>query len=167
MKMQNTIIAVDKQHLNDLIKQEMYANGNQCDLNHIDVSLIEDMNHLFLRSKFNGDISKWDVSNVKYMSHLFQNSDFNGDISMWDVSQVESMDFMFYQSKFNGNILNWKPYKLILFESILRNCIASTPYWTMIDDNDKRKIAIDAYHLHKQLDNDLIISNTSSKKIKI
>lgn len=141
--MQNIIIAVDKQHLSDLIKQEMYTSGNQCDLNHIDVSLIKDM------------------------SNLFQNSDFNGDISGWDVSQVENMDFMFYQSKFNGNILNWKPYNLTLFEMILHNCPAPIPYWTTYNNKDERKKAIDSYHLHKQLNNELSDTSNQRKKPKI
>ena len=44
---------------------------------------------MFVKSKFNGDISKWDVSMLKDMNWMFYKSKFNGDISNWDVSKVE------------------------------------------------------------------------------
>ena len=93
--------------LEDIIKQKIKSEGNECDLNDIDTSNITNMSSLFLNSDFNGDISKWNVSNVRDMSNMFSTSKFNGDISTWDVSNVENMRYMFAWSKFNGNISNW------------------------------------------------------------
>ena len=96
--------------LKELVDKLIIERGNDADLNDIDTSKITDMNSLFDRSEFNGDISAWDVSNVKDMSYMFMQSKFNGDISNWDVSNVETMDSMFYRSEFtgeNGDISKW------------------------------------------------------------
>ena len=60
------------EELRKIIKDEISKNGNDCSLNHIDVSRIIDMSDLFHKSKFNGDISEWNVSNVKYMDGMFE-----------------------------------------------------------------------------------------------
>jgi surface protein len=101
------IIAKDKEHLSELISEEMKINGTQIKLNYIDVSQIKDMKNLFRNSTFNGDISEWDVSNVVTMCAMFRSSEFNGDISKWNVSKVQDMASMFESSKFDGNISNW------------------------------------------------------------
>ena len=72
-----------------------------------DVSLVTDMNGIFLNSQFNGDISQWDVSSVTNMNTMFTNSLFNGDISQWDVSGVTNMSYMFEGSAFNGDLSQW------------------------------------------------------------
>ena len=123
--MKEIIKIKDKLHLVDAIKQEIKLNGANCDLNHLDVSEVTDMSELFLKSKFNGNISGWNTSSVPNMRAMFYNSlfkresrvtnmtrmfagsRFNGDISGWNTSNVIKMVYMFSESKFNGNISRW------------------------------------------------------------
>lgn len=105
--MKNKIIAQDKIHLDKLIHAEIAVEGYACNLNHIDVSKITDLQELFDSSNFNGDISQWDVSNVTNMYGVFARSKFNGNISKWNVSKVTTMDSLFFNSKFDGDISNW------------------------------------------------------------
>ena len=106
-KQKYTLFPKTKEELQEMIKYEISINGNECSLNHINVSKITDMSNLFRYSEFNGDISEWDVSGVSNMDEMFDSSEFNGDISNWDVSNVTNMYCMFYGSKFNGDISNW------------------------------------------------------------
>lgn len=102
-----TIVATDKEHLLVLIQQAIACDGLECDLNHIDVSLVTDMSWLFDGSAFNGSIDRWNVSSVTDMSYMFKDSKFNGDISCWNVSKVIDLGSMFYNSKFNADISKW------------------------------------------------------------
>ena len=96
-----------KDELIEIINKRIIKEGSKCDLNDIDVSLIEDMSYLFSFSNFSGDISKWNVSNVKDMSEMFSYSTFNKPIGNWNVSNVKDMSYMFDNSKFNKDISNW------------------------------------------------------------
>ena len=60
-----------KKELREIIENRIKDEGNEVDLNDIDVSNIKDMSSLFEYSDFNGNISKWDVSNVTNMKDIF------------------------------------------------------------------------------------------------
>jgi surface protein len=79
------LIVYNKNELEVEIRKAIEENGNEVDLNYINVSAITDMREFFLDLKFNGDISKWDVSSVVDMSLMFRNSSFKGDVSHWKV----------------------------------------------------------------------------------
>ena len=100
-----------KKELKDIILQRIEAEGNEVDLNDIDVSEITDMSELFKNFfNFRGNISQWDVSNVTNMHDMFYWCEsFNQDISNWDVLKVKYVDNIFkgcqieekYKPKFN------------------------------------------------------------------
>lgn len=102
----------DLNELRNIVEWAIKEKGNDCDLNFIDTSRVNNMMYLFSSTNFNGDISKWDVSRVKSMKGMFLDSDFNGDISKWDVSNVTEMYRMFSKSKFNGDISKWDTSKV-------------------------------------------------------
>ena len=85
-----------KEELKDIIDKRIKQEGNEVNLNDIDVSKITDMTSLFEGTDFNGNISGWDVSNVTDMSYMFCNCKaFNQDISKWDVSNVKNIRNIF------------------------------------------------------------------------
>ena len=98
-----------KKELIDIIEKRIKQEGNEVDLNDIDVSEINDMSNLFEVTDFNGDISEWDVSNVTNMRYMFYKcKEFNQDISQWNVSNVTNMRYMFLDCKtFNQDISIW------------------------------------------------------------
>ena len=98
-----------KEELVNIIKQRIEQEGNEVDLNDIDVSKITDMSGLFGVTDFNGDISQWDVSNVTDMRDMFYGcSNFNQDISNWDVSNViDAYDMFSGCENFNQDISSW------------------------------------------------------------
>ena len=86
-----------KEELRNLIKRRIKEEGNEVNLNDIDVSAITDMSWLFCDLDFNGDVSGWNVSNVTNMMNMFYDCEsFNKDLSDWDVSSVRYHLAIFY-----------------------------------------------------------------------
>ena len=106
------IIIAYNDTIRSIVMNEIEKYGVFADLNNIDVSNVNDMEGLFAKTFFNGDISKWNVSNVKNMNYMFYKSPFNGDISNWDVSNLQYTKGMFCDSLFNGDISKWNLKKL-------------------------------------------------------
>ena len=101
------MLVQNKQHLLDLIQDNIYIRGHDCSLNHLDISKLTDLSGVFRKSTFNGDISQWDVSNVKHMNSMFEESAFNGDLSRWNIGQLKEAAQMFRASAFQGDIAQW------------------------------------------------------------
>jgi surface protein len=168
--MNNKIIAKDKAHLKTLIRDEIKLNGFQCDLNHIDTSLVTNMSQLFMSSNFNGDISRWNTKNVETMQGMFGSSKFNSDISSWDVSNVTNMCCTFYNAQFTGDISKWDTSKVEDMSYMFENYLGSLPYWAQYKDIDHRKKAINNYKLNKILEQELknhLDDNNQVTKIKL
>ena len=186
--MRSKIIVQDRDHLKKLIEAEIKRHGDVYSLNHLDVSNITDMSHMFASSPFKGDINKWNVSRVKNTKEMFFNSifkgniakwnvssvtdmtgmfmhaRFNGDISKWDVSHVKDTSRMFWNSDYKKDLTNWCPYKLEIKDNMFNDGANNHPYWYTAHNTQK---AIKSYQLKNQLETQLASSDIAPKKIKI
>ena len=118
----------NRDELIEIIRERLYKEGSKCDLNDIDVSLVDDLSGVFSGTVFNGDVSRWNTSNAKYMTWMFYKSRFNQPIGDWDVSNVAGMGWMFEGSKFNQDISNWKIRKDCVTDRIFEDCHIKEEY---------------------------------------
>lgn len=101
------IVATSSVHLSTLIGEHIDRFGPHCDLNHIDVSGITNMDNVFARSAFNGRIDRWDTGRVSSAIQMFADSEFDGDISRWNMDSLRFANKMFENAKFSGDISSW------------------------------------------------------------
>ena len=134
-----TIKATDET-IQKILREEVVKLGYNANLNHIDVSEVSDMSHLFSTCslpKFYGDISLWNTENVINMCNMFHTSKFNGDITSWNVKNVHYMNGMFFGNNyFNQDLNGWKPLQLRITYSMFDGCHLKhdPPHWfTFID----------------------------------
>ena len=73
--MQKKVVATND-NVWKLVHDAIEQNGNDCDLNFIDVSKVTDMSYLFYKCTTLSslpDISNWNISNVNNMNYIFYN----------------------------------------------------------------------------------------------
>lgn len=119
------ITAENSEQLKNIVKQEIEKLGENCDLNHIDVSQIEYFSFTFRLTKFNGDISKWNMSNAKELRSVFCGAiNFNCDLGNWDLSKCTCLNHAFAAApKFEGKGLEkWDVSNVIDFNHAFSSC---------------------------------------------
>lgn len=82
------LVARNRQHLEELIDRASMWSGIHADLNHIDVTGIQDLSGLFMNKQFEGSVANWDVSNATNMGQMFKGSTFHGNLSGWTFSPL-------------------------------------------------------------------------------
>ena len=114
-----------QQIINDMIKKNP-QNSENINLNHLDVSGVEDMTRLFRSYEFKTiDIKSWDVINVKTMSSMFPTTLESVDLSDWQTDSITSTTSMFLNCKKLkniGDISNWNVTKLETAANMFAGC---------------------------------------------
>lgn len=145
--------------LKNLIACEYEEQGHPeiLDLNHIDISELDNLIFLFDYDGFkinNVDVSDWDVSNIRSFKETFASmKNFDCDLSKWNVSKGEDFQGMFIDcSKFDGKFLeNWDMSNAKDIQFMLARC------YSIKDNVDFTNWfeTLNSISLKKQLYNDL------------
>lgn len=136
--------------LRRIVSSEIERLGKDADLNHIDVSGIENFTRALYLKDFSGDISQWDMSNAVNTDSMFSgnihfNPEYLGEwkfseklkdtnhmfaachrfegtgLRYWNVSSVENFDYMFVECKaFNEDISSWRPINAKSIEAMFK-----------------------------------------------
>ena len=134
-------------HLAVLVGKAIQKDGLNCDLNHIDVSGVEDFKGVFRKwPKFQGDISKWVIHGInadamfdvvplepvvatdnKHLQALIRQAlHVNGDASSLnhiDVSGITDFSDVFVESPtFKGDISGWNVSNATTMQSMFKGC---------------------------------------------
>lgn len=157
--------------LRAIIKKRIENEGNDVDLNDINVSEITNMDALF-HSKylcdFCGDVSKWDVSKVTSMNHMFCGcKKFNCNLAEWNTENVTNMNAMFHEChEFEGKGLeNWIVTNVETMEGLFGYCYEFTG--KEVEDWDIQNVEsmIDMFYDCKNLNCNLDPWQTRFKKM--
>lgn len=112
--MKNKHVIKNNTELLSRVRQEIKENGPECDLNHLDVSYIEDFSYCFYNTDFNGYIDEWDTSNGVHFDYMFAKSKYNRPI-YFNTKNAVSLSAMFLQSQFNQPLFHLKTTKVVDF----------------------------------------------------
>jgi surface protein len=122
--------------LYNIIREIVHEQGQDADLNDIDISEVNNFANLFqnMVNIRHIDISQWNTSHVKDMDRMFAGcSNFDADLSNFDVSNVEDMTRMFAECvKFTGKGLeNWNTESVRYKDEMFYNCysLKNKPSW--------------------------------------
>ena len=129
-----------RRKIQEIIDKTHPKKGDIIDLNHLNVSSVEDMSDLFYDyenhinfTDYNFNVSKWDVSNVTNMNSMFAVcKNFKGDLSGWDVSNVKNMRSMFEGCEnFNSDLSRWNVSNVKNMGSMFNGCssLKKIPDW--------------------------------------
>ena len=121
----------NKEELIKVIKKEIEKQGKvKLDLNHLDVSEVEDFSNLFYILDIGADleelnVSAWDTSGATKMNNMFGGCNMlrRLDLSGWNVSKVTDMYMMFYGChEFESDLSKWNVSKVKDMNSMFEEC---------------------------------------------
>lgn len=105
--MLGNIIVKDSTQLRRLVLQAIDGQGPACDLNHLDVSAVENFDALFMDTNFCGDVSRWNMKSANSTMRMFKGTPFNGTILSWTIEHLigcQAMDGMFADTTYSQDL---------------------------------------------------------------